>query len=652
MGAVQHVFRRGGVYWWRRRVAKASGERVRQPIAVSLRTRELATARRLAAHLTLASEQIIGEESSDMLTRQQAKSLLTAALSDHLHKLSRIAAMELADGYSAADGRRLDLLTGWALRLKTARGEDATVDPRDHEAILASGLTAEDFPDIDKTIVSLRRKRTTTPRAKILEMLADCGATQTSGDIAQAQALVDRGQAAALIAVDRRWSGQYDEDDQLVEQILAREAQDYMRHQVEHAQVVAKPAEVTPPQAGEQPVVTPPAVVPESVAREPVSILALTERLISEKAKLGEWRAKTQDQVRSAVQLFVKMLGGDDVALITQARIADYRTLLLNLPKSYGKRPDDFDRPLEELLEQAKTLPPEKVGRQGSTLNRYLTQLKAVIEYIEGTGIEFGDYKGMQRLRARTEMRARDERAPFSPADVRGFFAQPPWKGCRGERSRFEPGSIIIHDALYWVPLLAKETLARREELCGLDVDDVVSTGEIPFINLRFSEHRLLKNQQSVRRIPLTEDIIRLGFLEYRDAIKALGYRLLFPELEAASDKTPFGDVFHGDWIKVQNAVVKNADVQRKSFHSFRKMSGAELKDAGVASELRADILGHKGDNVTEERYASAAKLRQMLKALNKLPDYTSKLEKAPIRLLRNVLEHKPRPSARPRRRQ
>jgi len=649
---VQHVFRRGGVYWWRRRIAKISSERFRQPIAVSLKTRELATARRLAAHLTLASEQIIGQEASNMLSKQQVKSLLTVAVSDHLHKLSRIAAMELADGFSAADGRRLDLLTGWALRLKAARGEDATVSASDHEAILAGGLTEEDFPDIDKTIVSLRRERMTTPRAKILEMLADCGASQTSGDIAQAQALVDRGQAAALMAVDRRWSGQYDEDDQLVKQILAREAQDHTRHQVEDVQVVAKPADVTPPQASEQITVPPPAVVPEPIAGESVSILALTERLISEKAQLKEWRKKTQDQVRAGAQLFVKMLGADDVALISQARIADYRTLLLNLPKTYGKNPKDFDRPLEELLDRARTLPPEKVGRQGSTLNRYLTQLKSVIEYIEGNGIGLNDYKGMQRLRARTEMRARDERVPFSAADVRGFFAQPPWTGCRGERSRLEPGSVIIHDALYWVPLLAKATLARREELCGLDVEDIVNTGGIPFVSLRFSDHRLLKNQQSVRRIPLTKEMIRLGLLEYRDAIKALGYQLLFPELEAASDKTPFGDVFHGNWIKVQTAVVKDADVQRKSFHSFRKMSAAELKDAGVVSELRADILGHGGHNITEERYASAAKLQQMLRALNKLPDYTSKLEKAPIRLLRNVLEHKPRPSARRRRRQ
>jgi integrase len=67
-------------------------------------------------------------------------------------------------------------------------------------------------------------------------------------------------------------------------------------------------------------------------------------------------------------------------------------------------------------------------------------------------------------------------------------------------------------------------------------------------------------------------------------------------------------------------------DTEKKSFHSFRKTSANDLKDAGVASELRADILGHGGKNITEERYASSSKLKQVLEALEKLPDFTSHL--------------------------
>ncbi|MCG2671757.1 hypothetical protein XI06_17100 [Bradyrhizobium sp. CCBAU 11434] len=84
------------------------------------------------------------------------------------------------------------------------------------------------------------------------------------------------------------------------------------------------------------------------------------------------------------------------------------------------------------------------------------------------------------------------------------------------------PGEVIYHDALSIVPYLARYTLARREELCGLDVDDVLDESGIPYIFVRPNEHRTLKNPQSTRRIPLIGEVVRLGFLRYRAEIKSL----------------------------------------------------------------------------------------------------------------------------------
>jgi hypothetical protein len=139
MGAVQHVFRRGATYWWRRRLIKKCGESGGASVAISLRTREPLVARTIAAHLTLESDHILREGYRSMLSAQQVKSLLTTAVSHHLHKLNRLAALELADGISASEGRRADLIMGWALRLKAARGPSATIDSSDHAAILESG---------------------------------------------------------------------------------------------------------------------------------------------------------------------------------------------------------------------------------------------------------------------------------------------------------------------------------------------------------------------------------------------------------------------------------------------------------------------------------------------------------------------------------
>ena len=213
------------------------------------------------------------------------------------------------------------------------------------------------------------------------------------------------------------------------------------------------------------------------------------------------------------------------------------------------------------------------------------------------------------------------------------------------------PGVEVYHDAMSIVPYLARYTLARREEICGLEVEDVLEENGIPYIFIRPNEHRpVLKNAQSMRRVPLIDEVARLGFLRYHAEIKRLGYRLLFPELRAASDRTPFGDVFYGDWIKIQNAAVPNATEERKAFHSFRKVGGADLKDALVPSELRADILGHGGTNVTEERYASAAKLEQVLGALQLLPIVTGHIVTKDIFLRPDVLQKRKRPSAKPRR--
>jgi hypothetical protein len=76
--AVQHVFRRGAVYWWRRRLLNKSGEGARAPIAFSLRTRDLSRARSIAAHLAVASDGILRQEGREMLSAAQARSMLEA----------------------------------------------------------------------------------------------------------------------------------------------------------------------------------------------------------------------------------------------------------------------------------------------------------------------------------------------------------------------------------------------------------------------------------------------------------------------------------------------------------------------------------------------------------------------------------------------
>lgn len=346
---------------------------------------------------------------------------------------------------------------------------------------------------------------------------------------------------------------------------------------------------------------------------------------------------KTARQVRSLAKLLVKKIGKDDLGCVSQATVAEFRSLLLILPKSHGKSARDEDRPLDEILEAAKTLPPEKIGLSPETVNRYLTQLNVLLKFAIAAGHDIPGYKGVEDLRVGKHKRARDARKPWSEADKAKIFAQPVWHGSAGENNRTEPGGLIIHDALYFVPLLANYTLARREEICRLKVDDVGCEDGIYFIDIRRNEFRRLKNMQSARRVPIHPELLRLGFLRYVDAIKAAGHMLIFPELLPQSKATPLGDVFHGEWKKVQDAAVSDAAERQKTFQSFRNAGGDELKRAGVHSELRADILGHGGATVTEERYVGESNLAVMLECLNRLPVQTAGIPARQIRLATKV---------------
>lgn len=390
MRAVQHVVRRGGVYWWRRRVCKKVGETERTTIAISMRTTNLGLARTIAAHLTHESERLMRRENGEMLSAEQTKAMLTSVARAHLAKLDRVAALEIADGIDAANGRHADLIMAWAKRLQAARGPAARVEPGDHAAMMLSGLSAEEILEVDQTIALLRdRNLTGLPRARLVSLLKSCGAPQGEGDIREAERIYHRAQSAALFAVSRRWSGEYAEDAALIDEVLR--SGDSASPQPTPRPLIAKTAS--------SPDVVVPAVQTDWAENFPdreTSILKLVDQLIANKAKLNEWAEKTQRQVRSVAELFVKMLGEDHVRLLAQDQIAKYKTLLLTLPKQYGKGENDKDLPLSDWLKRAKKLPPKDVGRVGTTLNRYMGQLDDVLTYIRANGYTILTIPGSQ----------------------------------------------------------------------------------------------------------------------------------------------------------------------------------------------------------------------------------------------------------------
>ena len=670
--SVQYVFRRGAVYWWRRRLPVQLQADCRTRIEVSLRTTSLNIARSIAAEVTRASEHLLHGMSQSMISADDARRILTKVAITHSAKLDHVAAAELSFGDSAKSARTADIATGWAYRLFAAQGVDASVGQLEQKEMLAAGLEAQTITLVAQTIETLRQRGAMPPnRNRIAGLMKEFNIPETRVNVQQAEQLYLRGMAAALLDADRRWTGLRHDDDLLLQSGLLEEA----RRPIAQTVTIdvdtgsASPAPATPisipvPVAARQETPPPLAVTPAEpiTAEEAVSddaddldsiidiedesyrgLIDIVTAAGEAKVTLGEWDGKTLKQHIQLAKLFERFLGHGNPTRVGQQHLAQFRDVLLKFPKNYGKSPRDHIISVSEILARAEKLPKAEVGLTKATINRHMNNMANIAGMCQAYGYSWESYNGISKLRAKSSGDSENERPSFTTGDLQALFSLPIWTGAATGSIDGNPGGEIFHDARYWVPLIGAYQGARREEICGFRLDEIIEFEGIWGFNFIPTEVRRLKSKASKRHIPVHPELIRLGFLEYADALHKAGHVLLFPELRAVAEATPMGDVFNDDWQKMKELALPNAKEEGKVFHSFRHWCNNEMKQEGVGAEIRKDILGHVNKDVNEGTYSQIARLRLMEKSLMKLPRPSSEVEPAKIRLLPQVLSHTPR---------
>lgn len=640
------------MYYWRRRPPRPLASFFSRPhLFLSLKTTTRATARRLAVQLDLILEDaaMLAERDTLDLSPSQIETMLRAVVSNHLGKLDRVAsAAKCNPDFDVNQARLDDKKAFWTYALLDAQGPGAYLRREEYDQMVADGLSASDINDVWQHLSLLRKNGLVPTKPHVLrQLLEDVAATPTAMNLDIAQGIYYRGLKLALGSVDRRYGGNRVEDADFVDRmVLAQNDPPAPR------QVVAMVRDNDPPR-------DPPKK--ESLlasARLPMtSFEDFTEKLIAANAKQEHWDDKTQRQVRNISKLFVKFMLQDqrieDLHLVDKAHVAAFVDFLsLEIYVHYGKSSADEDRSIAELRAVALKHDKSKHGITGDTLNRHLGNLDQVFTFAAARGATALAGIDLAKLRAKGKKgRARNARAKLPLEKAAAIFDAPVFNNCAAWDALHMPGaegqSLIFHCALYFVPMLIFYTGCRREELCGLMVDDVVlDNGDIPYLHIAKNEQRRIKNPQSQRNIPLHPEFLRLNFLAYVKAIKALGHRLLFPDLFSPSTKSPMGDRFYKEF----KPVLETTGVTERGLgaHAVRHVFGAQLKKKLVAKEDRADLLGHGGDSETDERYCEPHEVATLLKFVMMLPVVTEHLQPHEVRLLPWVLKKEVAPFSQP----
>lgn len=354
----------------------------------------------------------------------------------------------------------------------------------------------------------------------------------------------------------------------------------------------------------------------------------------------GDWREGRTRDVRAALKLFIWANGDVFVSQLQQVHMSKLVELTRHLPNGYGKMRED------DVLRMCA----EKSGGGGlhvKTRNKHLSCLSAVLAW----GRENGYYSGPARPAALQKSTSRlsktkgttlltvtpKPRLPWTAEEVVKLFDTPIWTGCDSLAKRFRPGSEVIHDGYYWVLPMLAVTGARSSEITGLSLDEMITEHNTPHISLKFTEHRELKSESGERKIPIAQNLVRLGLLDYVGEMRRAGEVLMFPEL--SNPAMEWSKVFK---CRCYNYVFKQAFPNGTSrlrghldvdVHSIRGMAANVIDPDDEETPIVKSFFGHKRESTLSEHYKDEAKLKLLAKLTALLDPLLDGLTAHPLNL-------------------
>jgi hypothetical protein len=136
-----------------------------------------------------------------------------------------------------------------------------------------------------------------------------------------------------------------------------------------------------------------------------------------------------------------------------------------------------------------------------------------------------------------------------------------------------------------------------------------------------------MKNAASTRPVPIHDELIKLGFLQYAKDVKTGGFSRLFPNLPYSALNgygDALGDWFNGRYLRSSSGPKTKSragiDDRTKSFHSFRYVVSNRLDQATSNKTHIAEITGHeRGDDVLISVYITPADAKRRAQLLNQV---------------------------------
>ncbi|WP_332719421.1 site-specific integrase [Pelagibacterium mangrovi] len=199
-------------------------------------------------------------------------------------------------------------------------------------------------------------------------------------------------------------------------------------------------------------------------------------------------------------------------------------------------------------------------------------------------------------------------RVPFSSEEITAITSCPVYLGCANRRHRYSPGtSIFADDHIYWSPLVSMHSGMRVTEIGLLRFEQLQPWFGRPTLVLELDDDGSVDGEEgyktgnAIRRVPIHQQLIDLGFLDFWSHQQSLGCERPFPDwtqhIKGGKDGRPEIH-FEADFFNAHrlNWKVPPHRARKLTFHSFRGFFIQASHDARISPYTILKWVGHDED--------------------------------------------------------
>ncbi|WP_423776386.1 DUF6538 domain-containing protein [Aurantimonas coralicida] len=633
---VSNLVRRGNVYYWRPRLpAGASRSGRGKHLSLSLRITDHAHAKSLAMQLNARLEGIRSMVVTEAWNKEQLAILFREEIEQASRELEGFAVAARRVGSPSEDQLKADEDVGWAYRLFAVfgarRGLEFKGDCPGLHYLKRLGVPPERLPFVVDTFRQEQHYRCSPMfDEQVQGRLRDAGLDTNPLMRERAATEIARARAEVLLK-----SRSFYPDLAALDVVAVDQA----------------PETVTPDEQ----------LVTSDVKVEAAKHIRVSELVEYCQSYLSgrqqEIEARTQRDIAVVVSTFADILAEHQVETLAgmqQFHLGALRKHYNEIIPNYGKSSQLASLGAKDLriassrrvatAMQAGATPPV-LGLSPQTIRKHLCNLDAFLKHLKAMGYHIATYD-LAGLRPRKpkSTRVRDLTEKPGPDRIRVIFRMPVFIGCKSSIEQDLPGDHVFHSANYYIPLILAYLGPRRFEVAGLTVNDIVLTDNGYAIYIKPNCLRRIKNEPTIRMLPVPDELERLGFIDYVNAIKELKYTALFPELYHAQrllSEQDAGDRFYKDFSPLVQGhfSAQDEELWARLLHAIRHGHSDTLKQNGVNGLIIDDIAGRFGEGETATRYTNPAGLPLIRKQLRFYPNITRDLVRRPLNLLPWVKE-------------